>query len=46
LAAKVVKTIADRQEGFDDVLEAPDKHRAWIADGELHRRRVRRAGPR
>jgi LAO/AO transport system kinase len=40
----VVKTIADRQEGLDDVLEALDKHRSWMADGELHRRRVQRAG--
>ncbi|USQ79327.1 methylmalonyl Co-A mutase-associated GTPase MeaB [Ornithinimicrobium faecis] len=40
----VVKTIADRHEGLDEVLEALDKHRAWMADGELHRRRVRRAG--
>ncbi|NLG20582.1 MAG: methylmalonyl Co-A mutase-associated GTPase MeaB [Actinomycetales bacterium] len=40
----VVKTIADRGEGLDDVLEALDKHRAWMDDnGELHRRRVRRA---
>ena len=39
----VIKTIADRHEGLDEVLEALDKHRAWMADGELHRRRVRRA---
>lgn len=41
----VLKTVADRHEGLDEVLEALDKHRAWMADnGELHRRRVRRAG--
>lgn len=41
----VVKTIADRGEGLDEVLEALDKHRAWMeGNGELHRRRVRRAG--
>ncbi|USQ75623.1 methylmalonyl Co-A mutase-associated GTPase MeaB [Ornithinimicrobium cryptoxanthini] len=40
----VVKTIADRHEGVEEVLEALDKHREWMADGELHRRRVRRAG--
>lgn len=41
----VVKTIADRREGLEEVLEALDKHRAWMDDhGELHRRRVRRAG--
>ena len=39
----VVKTIADRHEGVEEVLEALDKHREWMADGELHRRRVRRA---
>lgn len=39
----VVKTIADRHEGLDEVLEAMDKHRDWMADGELRRRRVRRA---
>src|SRR5690606_13546731 len=40
----VVKTIADRHEGVEEVLEALDKHREWMADGELHRRRVARAG--
>lgn len=40
----VLKTIADRGEGLEEVLEALDKHRAWMeANGELHRRRVRRA---
>ncbi len=40
----VLKTIADRQEGLEEVLEAWDKHRGWMDDnGELHRRRVRRA---
>ncbi|MCK0112352.1 methylmalonyl Co-A mutase-associated GTPase MeaB [Ornithinimicrobium sp. F0845] len=40
----VVKTIADRGEGLDEVLEALDKHRAWMeGNDELHRRRVRRA---
>ncbi|WP_109473805.1 methylmalonyl Co-A mutase-associated GTPase MeaB [Ornithinimicrobium cavernae] len=40
----VLKTVADRHEGLDELLEALDKHREWMADGELHRRRVRRAG--
>ncbi|WP_256842121.1 methylmalonyl Co-A mutase-associated GTPase MeaB [Ornithinimicrobium cryptoxanthini] len=40
----VVKTIADRHEGVEEVLEALDKHQEWMADGELHRRRVARAG--
>ncbi|WP_114907115.1 methylmalonyl Co-A mutase-associated GTPase MeaB [Ornithinimicrobium murale] len=40
----VLKTVADRNEGLDEVLEALDKHRDWMADGELHQRRVRRAG--
>jgi LAO/AO transport system kinase len=40
----IVKTIASRAEGVDDVLAAIDKHRAWLAgNGELNRRREARA---
>lgn len=40
----VVKTVAARQEGVDEVVEAIDKHMAWMLDkGELRRRRLRRA---
>jgi LAO/AO transport system kinase len=41
----VVKTVASRDEGVDDVLEAVDKHVAWMEQsGALRERRVRRAG--
>lgn len=41
----VLKTIADRHEGLDELLEALDKHAAWMAEhGELERRRAHRAG--
>jgi LAO/AO transport system kinase len=36
----VVKLVAARSEGIDDLLEALDKHRAWAQEtGELDRRR-------
>jgi LAO/AO transport system kinase len=39
----IVKTIAVRSEGLDEVMEAVDKHRAWLErSGELDRRRRQR----
>ncbi len=39
----VVKTVASKGEGLDDVVEALDKHWAWLAeDGRLRARRLRR----
>jgi LAO/AO transport system kinase len=39
----IVKTVAVRGEGLDEVIEAVDKHRAWQErSGELERRRRRR----
>jgi LAO/AO transport system kinase len=41
----VLKTVAAREEGLQDLLASLDKHRAWLGEtGELRRRRVRRAG--
>jgi LAO/AO transport system kinase len=41
---QVVRTVAARGEGIDDVLTAVDKHRAWLSEhGELARRREERA---
>ncbi len=41
----VVKTIAAQGQGVDDVMEALDKHVAWMEEtGTLRERRVRRAG--
>lgn len=41
----VVKTVAARSQGIDEVMEALDKHVAWMeATGALRQRRVRRAG--
>ncbi|WP_213454230.1 methylmalonyl Co-A mutase-associated GTPase MeaB [Rhizomonospora bruguierae] len=41
---QVVRAVAARGEGIEDVLAAVDKHRGWLADtGELRARRVRRA---
>ncbi|WP_394615983.1 methylmalonyl Co-A mutase-associated GTPase MeaB [Lentzea sp. JNUCC 0626] len=41
----VVKTVAARNEGLDAVVEAIGEHHAWMAEhGELHERRLRRAG--
>jgi LAO/AO transport system kinase len=40
----IVKTVAARDEGIDKMIEAIDKHRAWMeAHGELERRRRTRA---
>jgi LAO/AO transport system kinase len=40
----VVKTVASQKTGLDEVMEALDKHRAFIEEnGELARRRERRA---
>jgi LAO/AO transport system kinase len=40
----VVRTVAMRGEGIDDLVEAVDKHQAWLeASNELRQRRVRRA---
>jgi LAO/AO transport system kinase len=39
----IVKTVAVRGEGLDEVIDAVDKHRAWLErSGELERRRRRR----
>jgi LAO/AO transport system kinase len=40
----IVKTVASRSEGVDDVIEAIEKHRGWMEEhGELERRRRARA---
>jgi LAO/AO transport system kinase len=40
----IVKTVASRPEGLDEVVAEIDKHRAWLEEsGELERRRARRA---
>ena len=40
----IVKTVAARSEGIDEVVEALEKHRAWMEErGELADRRRRRA---
>ena len=40
----IVKTVAAKGEGLDEVVAELDKHRAWLeSSGELDRRRVRRA---
>ncbi len=40
----IVKTVAARGEGIDEVVDALEKHRAWLAEhGELAVRRRRRA---
>jgi LAO/AO transport system kinase len=40
----IVKTVASRGEGVGEVVEALERHRAWIQEtGELGRRRLRRA---
>jgi len=39
----IIKTVAVRGDGMDEVIEAVDKHRAWLErSGELDRRRRRR----
>lgn len=41
----VLKTVAARVQGIDEVMEALDKHVAWMEEtGALRQRRVRRAG--
>jgi LAO/AO transport system kinase len=41
----VVKTVAAKLEGIDDVVDALEKHHTWMEDsGELRRRRRARAG--
>jgi LAO/AO transport system kinase len=41
---QVVRAVASRAEGIDDIAAAIDKHRAWLVDsGELPRRREQRA---
>ncbi len=41
---QVVRTVAVRGEGVDDLVAALDKHRAWLTEhGELRRRREARA---
>ena len=40
----IVKTVASRDEGLDDVMAALDKHRGWLEEtGRLRERRHRRA---
>ena len=40
----IVKTVAQKGEGLDEVAAELDRHRAWLeSSGELDRRRVRRA---
>jgi LAO/AO transport system kinase len=40
----VIKTVADRDEGIEELMEALDKHLAWMTErGELEQRRLRRA---
>jgi GTPase len=40
----IVKTVAHRGEGLDEVAAELDRHRAWLeSSGELERRRIRRA---
>jgi LAO/AO transport system kinase len=40
----IIKTVASRGEGIDELVEAVEKHQGWLAEtGELQRRRLRRA---
>lgn len=40
----ILKTVAAKSEGLDEVVTEIDRHHAWLAEsGELDRRRVRRA---
>ncbi len=40
----VLKTVASRDEGVEEVAQAVEGHHAWMGEcGELHRRRLRRA---
>ena len=43
-APPIVKTVAARSEGLDEVVAEIDRHHAWLTEsGELERRRVRRS---
>jgi LAO/AO transport system kinase len=40
----IIKTVASRGEGIGELVEAVEKHQAWLGEtGELQRRRLRRA---
>jgi LAO/AO transport system kinase len=40
----IVRTVASREQGRDELLAALDEHQAWLAEhGELERRRLARA---
>jgi len=40
----IIKTVASRGEGIDELVDAVEKHQGWLAEtGELQRRRHRRA---
>jgi LAO/AO transport system kinase len=40
----IIKTVASKGEGVEEVVEAIDQHRAWLeTSGELDKRRLRRA---
>ncbi|MGH8893915.1 MAG: methylmalonyl Co-A mutase-associated GTPase MeaB [Actinomycetes bacterium] len=40
----IIKSVASRGEGIDDLVDALEKHRGWLDEtGELRRRRLRRA---
>ncbi len=40
----IIKTVAQKGEGVDEVVAAVEEHRAWLeSSGEMERRRVRRA---
>jgi LAO/AO transport system kinase len=40
----IVKTVASRGEGLDELVDALDKHRGWLEEtGTLHERRLHRA---
>jgi LAO/AO transport system kinase len=40
----ILRTVASRGEGLDELMEALEKHRGWLEEtGELGRRRLRRA---
>jgi LAO/AO transport system kinase len=40
----IIKTVASRGEGIDELVQAVEKHQGWLGEtGELQRRRLRRA---
>ena len=42
----IIKTVASRGEGIDELVEAVEKHQGWLGEtGELQRRRLRVARP-